>query len=318
MQGYKRIGVAIAKLLQWASLPSSTYYYKSSGKPRGCRPSTYTVTMGGEHKPNHEVVEQIEAVLRQEFCCYGYRMMTAELTERNFIINHKKVYRLMKEHHLLYNGRIRVQGPPRSFVRYRIIPAQKPLEYLSMDIKYVYLHGQGRNALLLTVLDVYSRRVLMHMLRLSIKKGDVLVLLSLLLLEYQPQGLTLRSDNGSQFIATAVRQFLKDKGVYQEFTHVATPQDNSYIEALHSSLQREVIDRFEFESLYHAQLVIDRYYRWYNEKRRHWALNQGTPQSRWNDYFNPLPEKTKYLPYGSKTINDRLHCEEKTLQKIRG
>ena len=133
----------------------------------------------------------------------------------------------------------------------------------------------------------------MHMLRYNIKKGDVLVLLSLLLLEYRPQGMTLRSDNGSQFIAGTVRQYLKGKGVYQEFTHVATPEDNSYIEALHSCLQREVIDRFELESLQDAQHVVSRYYRWYNEKRRHWALKKKTPEQVWNDYFNPLPGKTK-------------------------
>lgn len=83
---------------------------------------------------NQAVVEQVEEVLRQEFCCYGYRMMTAELVDRGFAINHKKVYRLMKEHHLLFNGRIKVSGPPRSFVRFRRIEAQKPLEYRPIDI----------------------------------------------------------------------------------------------------------------------------------------------------------------------------------------
>ena len=149
-----------------------------------------------------------------------------------------------------------------------------------MDIKYVHIHGTGRNALLLTVIDIYSRKELIHILRHSIKKGDVLVMLSLMLLEYKAEGITLRNDNGSQFIAIAVRQYLKEKGVYQEFSHVATPEDNAYIEALHSILQREVIDRFEFESIYHAQMVIDRYYKWYNEKRRHGSLKGQTPRNR--------------------------------------
>lgn len=79
------------------------------------------------------------------------------------------------------------------------------------------------------------------MLRFNIKKGDVIVLLSLLLMEYQIEQVTIRNDNGAQFIATVVRNFLKDKGVIQEFTHVATPEENAYIEALHSNVQREVI-----------------------------------------------------------------------------
>jgi putative transposase len=117
------------------------------------------------------------------------------------------------------------------------------------------------------------------MLRQSIKKGDVLLMLSLMLLDYKAEGMSLRNDNGSQFIAKAVREHLKEKGVYQEFSHVATPQDNAYIEALHSNLQRKVIDRFEFESIFHAQMVIDRYYKWYNMKRKHWSLSGQTPET---------------------------------------
>jgi transposase InsO family protein len=67
------------------------------------------------------------------------------------------------------------------------------------------------------------------MLRYNIKKGDVLVILSLILLEYRFEGMYLRNDNGSQFVAQAVSQYPKDKGVYQEFSHVATPEDNAYI-----------------------------------------------------------------------------------------
>ena len=174
------------------------------------------------------------------------------------------------------------EPPKRNFIRFRTPVATRPLQYLSMDIKYVHIHGCRRNALLLTVMDIYSRKVLIHLLRNSIKKGDVLVMLSLMLLEYKAEGMTLRNDNGSQFIAkaNAVRQYLKEKGIYQEFSHVATPEDNAYIEALlHSNLQREVIDRFEFDSVYHAQMIIDRYYRWYNEKRRHGSLNGKTPQT---------------------------------------
>jgi putative transposase len=103
---------------------------------------------------------------------------------------------------------------------------------------------------------LFSRKVLTHMLRFNIKKGDVIILLSLLLMEYKIENVTLRNDNGSQFIATVVRQFLKDKGVNQEFTHVATPEENAYIESLHSNVQREVVERYEFESIYHAQLIF--------------------------------------------------------------
>lgn len=199
----------------------------------------------------------------------------------------------MKEYRLLYGNRIRPEPFRRNFIRFRSLQPDRPLQYLSMDIKYVHVQGTVRNALLLTVMDIYSRKVLIHMMRHSIKKGDVLVMLSLMLLEYKAEAMTLRNDNGSQFIANAVRQYLKDKGIYQEFSHVATPEDNAYIEALHSNIQREVIDRFEFDSIYDAQLIIARYYQWYNEKRRHGSLNGKTPDFIFNQYPIRFPLITK-------------------------
>ena len=61
----------------------------------------------GEVFENTVVVKDIEKTLHQAFCCYGYRNMTGELRDMGWIINHKKVYRLMKEHKLLDGGKIR-------------------------------------------------------------------------------------------------------------------------------------------------------------------------------------------------------------------
>ena len=194
----------------------------------------------------------------------------------------------MKIHNLLFNRRIGSIGVPRQFVRFRKIKTEKPLEHLCMDIKYIHIHGAQRNALLLTVIDAYSRKVLTHMLRFNIKKGDVIVLLSLLLMEYKIENITIRNDNGSQFIAGVVRQFLKEKGVNQEFTHVATPEENAYIEALHSSVQREVVERYEFDSIYHAQMIFNRYYDWYNNHRKHGSLGRKSPEQFLEQYQQQL------------------------------
>ena len=247
---------SLCELLKWSEVPKSTFYYKRGEGKRGRKPTLVTANTKGEIFDNMKVVESMETQLQQEFCCYGYHNMCDSLQDLGWIINHKKVYRLMSVHNLLFNRKIGQVGIPRQYVRFRKIKAQKPLEHLCMDIKYVHIHGAGRNALLLTVIDVYSRKVLIHMLKFNIRKGDVIVMLSLLLLEYKIKGMTIRNDNGSQFIATVVREYLKEKKVNQEFTHVATPEENAYIEALHSIIQREVIERFEFDSLYHAQMIF--------------------------------------------------------------
>jgi putative transposase len=95
----------------------------------------------------------------------------------------------------------------------------------------VYIQGEKRNVFLLTVIDICTRKVLGHVLKPSIKKHDLILLLDGVLQEYKVKGIRLRNDNGSQrppprFIAHLVREYLKENDVVQEFTHVATPEEN--------------------------------------------------------------------------------------------
>ncbi len=71
-----------------------------------------------------------------------------------YFINHKKVYRLMRESGLLKE---RHKKKDKSFVKYRIVIPEGPLEVLEMDIKYVWIHEDKRYAYVLTVIDTFSR-----------------------------------------------------------------------------------------------------------------------------------------------------------------
>jgi transposase InsO family protein len=71
----------------------------------------------------------------------------------------------------------------------------------------------------------------------------VINLFRLIDVQHGIKGVHIRNDNGSQFIAHDVRQFLRAAGANQEFTHVATPEENSYIEAYHSIFEAEVVKR---------------------------------------------------------------------------
>jgi transposase InsO family protein len=117
----------------------------------------------------------------------------------------------------------------------------------------------------------------------SIRQLDLINLLRRVNLFYQLQGVILRNDNGSQFIAHKVRNFLKNSDVKQQFTHVATPEENSYIEAFHSIVEREVIERNQFASYYEAKDTIQRFIKHYNESRLHRSIGFVTPQQKWDE-----------------------------------
>ena len=269
------------ELCQWLELPRSvTYYKRRQGKP-GAKPSKVTMTIDGVLVPNEDVTLRIRQLLDTEFNAFGYEYITHEL-KKEYIINKKKVYRLMLANDLLLGKMIRPAGK-RDFVQFRRIEATKPLEYLCWDIKYIWVHGERRNYYLLCILDVYTRKIIDWVLQSSIRQLDLINLLRRVNSFHQLQGVVLRNDNGSQFIAHKVRNFLKNSEVRQEFTHVATPEENSYIEAFHSILEREVIERNEFTSYYEAKETIQRFIKHYNERRLHRSIGFTTPQQKWEE-----------------------------------
>ena len=89
--------------------------------------------------------------------------MTAYLTRDGYTINHKKLYRLMKEASLLkLEDRIDRSGSGRKFVKFRKVMTVKAFDCLEMDIKMVWIPNAGKNAYLLSVIDVHTRRILIR------------------------------------------------------------------------------------------------------------------------------------------------------------
>ena len=303
MQSHESI-TTLENLLSWVDLSKSSFYYKSSDGKRGAKPSVCTFRQDGTLVDDTKVIDQIKGILSQEFCCYGYHNVTDELREMGYIINHKKVYRLMKEQNLLLGKVISTSGK-RQFVKHRKIEATRPMEYLCLDIKYVWVAGESRNYFLLTVLDVFTRIAIEQIFQKSIRKMDVINIFRRINSAFGIKGVTVRNDNGSQFIANDVKQFLRTAEANQEFTHIATPEENAYIEAFHSIVQREVIDRFEFQGFYEAKLTLQAHRDWYNNRRRHATLGT-VPVKKWNGYFGGLLPFDTIYNLNKETISQYL------------
>ena len=304
-------------LCRWTSLPRSLYYYKPKGGTKGIKPSSHTPRNDGSLVANEMVVEDIKAILSGDFVCYGYHKVTMELRRLSYIINRKKVYRLMDANKLLLGKIIKTQGK-RTWVKHRKIEAKKPLEYLCLDIKYVWIEGEQRHYYLLTVLDVYTRKVMGWILQRSIKQMDVIRLLRKLDLEHSLKGVNVRNDNGSQFIAHRVRFFLRSSEANQEFTHIATPEENAYIEAYHSIYEKEVIQRFEMSSYYEANLTTTAYNDFYNNRRLHGGIGYKTPQQMWDDYFAATSKPANFDNLNENEKQIVLNSFEKSVQLIGG
>lgn len=263
--------------------PSSYYRVPSLGR-KGNKPSEFTFHKSEGLVNQDTVVESIKDILGHEFIDCGYRLMNSYLQRDGYIINHKKLYRIMKENGMLkLENRIKRSGSGRKFVKFRKVNTSRPLECLEMDIKIVWIPSVGKNAYLLSIIDVHTRTILKDYFAFSIKQDKVIAFLSDLFLDLQyPESVVIRSDNGSQFIANDVREYLGLIGVQQEFTHVATPEENAHIEAYHGILKKEVFERVDYRTFGEIEQILKRYVIFYNNTRLHGLLGRITPMEKWN------------------------------------
>jgi len=262
----------------------SSYYREPSGGKKGNKPSKLTYHHTKGFVDQKTVISSIKEFLSHEFIDCGYRLMCSYLKKDGYLINHKKLYRIMKEANMLkLEDRINRSGSGRKFVKFRKVKTTRPFECLEMDIKMIWIPAVGKNAYLLSVIDVHTRRILKDYFSFSIKQDKVIALLSEIFLDYQyPENVVIRSDNGSQFIAKSVREYLGLIGVSQEFTHVATPEENAHVEAYHGILKKEVFQRFEYRTFGEIQQILKRYVVFYNNVRHHGLLGRITPMEKWN------------------------------------
>ncbi len=226
------------------------------------------------------ILQETKTLLEGEFVDYGYYKTYRYLNqEKGLRIGAYRTYKLMKENNLLKFQRSNTKRISRNWVKELVPIVQRGFAFLEFDIKYVYIQGKRTNAQVLTILDVFSRWQLGQYIANSIKSEDVINLFEQILQTYtMPKQFIVRNDNGSQFEALIVQEYLKQKGITQEFTKPATPQQNGHIEAYHSILESAVCQRFEFKSLQEFKQVMIRWKKFYNFERIHGGLHYKSPR----------------------------------------
>lgn len=282
---YKSSLLSMDKVLHTVGIAPSTFYYQftqAGVNPKGRKRSEYTYKKTGERVRNEQVVREIESELSKEFVDYGYLKTTYLLRDDyQYVINAKKVYRLMKENGLVYKSSRLTSDIKRQWVKDLVPQPDRDFSYLEFDIKYFYVQGARRNAMILTVIDVKSRWVLAHYIAWSIKQNDVKRLFKKLFVSYElPDKIYVRSDNGSQFVAQSVQQFfadIKTHQVVQEYIKPASPNQNAHIESYHSIAEKVVCQMYTFQNIQELKEVMERFKNFYNFRRIHSGVGYKSP-----------------------------------------
>lgn len=233
----------------------------------------------GEKVDRDRVLVERMMVLCRENPRYGYRRVWALLRREGWATNKKLVYRLWREQGLRVPGKQRKRR--RLFLERRSENgcARRTAEHKDHVWSYDFVMDRtedGRRLKMMPIVDEYTRECLAIEVECSITAEDVIATLARLF-EERGEPRYIRSDNGPEFVATALKRWLKASGVGTLYIEPGSPWENAYVESFIGRLGDELLKREAFMSLMEAKVLVEEYREHHNERRPHSALSYQTP-----------------------------------------
>ena len=239
-------------------LAKSTFYRKARASRSACR------------------LERRIKALSRKHPTYGYRIVTELLRAEGWRVNRKRVQRVRRREELQVVKKVRKTKRPLAG-RGERVRAQKPNQVWSYDFVHDRLEN-GTGLKMLTVLDECTRECLGILVERSITAAGVIGFLEVLMLKRGPPE-HVRSDNGPEFVADALKQWLGQAGIQTQYIEPGSPWENGHVESFHGKLRGGCLSREVFGNLVEAKVLVEQWRRQYNETRPHSALGYQTPQA---------------------------------------
>ena len=224
--------------------------------------------------------------LATQYGRYGYRMMTGLLRGEGWRVNHKRVERIWRREGLKVPKKQPKRG--RLWLNDGSCIRLRP-EHRNHVWSYDFVMDRtsdGKAFRMLTILDEYTRECLSIVARRRFTSQDVLdELYRLFLMRGTPE--YIRSDNGPEFTAKAVRGWLHQLEVETLFIEPGSPWENGYIESFNGKLRDELLNREIFTTLLEAQVLTENWRKEYNHIRPHSSLGYRPPAPEAMQLFMP-------------------------------
>ena len=240
--------------------------------------------------------------LATQYGRYGYRRITAMLRREGWGVNHKRVERLWRREGLKVPKRQprrrRLWSGDGSCVRHRAVRRNHVWSY---DFVSTRTHD-GLPVRMLTIVDEYTRECLAIDVARRLRANDVLDRLAELFV-YRGVPEYIRSDNGPEFTANVVREWLGRMGVKTLFIELGSPWENGYIESFNGKLRDELLNVEIFDTLFEAKVLVEGWRREYNTLRPHSSLGYRPPAP---EAIEPLPQSSGATPLHSTAGITRL------------
>ena len=256
-------GFRLDLLLETARLARSTYYYQLK-------------QLDGLDK-DKEFKTEIQAIFTEHKGNYGYRRVTLELRNRDFVVNHKKVQRLMKilgltarirrkRKYSSYQGEI---GKKAENLIQRQFEASRPMEKCYTDVTEFAIPASSQKLYLSPVLDGFNSEIIAYHLSTSPNLEQVKSMLEQAFTEKHYENIILHSDQGWQYQHDSYHRLLESKGIQPSMSRKGNSPDNGMMESFFGILKSEMFYGYEksFQSLNQLKQAIVDYIDYYNNKR---------------------------------------------------
>ncbi len=227
-------------------------------------------------RPDEEALTADIIRLASRYGRYGYRRITAMLRSEGWTVNAKRVERIWRREGLKVprkqpkRGRLWLNDG--SCIRLR---PERPNHVWSYDFVEGRTHN-GRKFRMLNIIDEFTRECLAIRIARKLNSTDVIDALSDLFILRGVPG-HVRSDNGPEFVAKAVREWIAAVGARTAFIEPGSPWENGYCESFNSKLRDELLNGEIFYSLAEAKVIIEAWRRYYNTERPHSSLGYKPP-----------------------------------------
>lgn len=203
---------------------------------------------------------------------FGYRRAKALLARKGIAANHKRVYRLWRKARLLVPRRTRHRRKGKGAVPCRAAYPNHVWTYDFLQDTTI----KGRKYRILCVMDEFTREGLAVEAAVSMPAAFVIDVLKRLFAVFgRPR--YLRSDNGPEFIAAALKEWLTTHGAETIYIEPGKPWQNGYGESFNGKLRDECLNAQAFLSVAEAAVELKTWLVWYNTERPHSSLDYQTP-----------------------------------------
>ena len=250
-------GVSVSQACRATAIDRQTFSYKP------------------KKKTDDAMIENLLRSYSAQYPRYGFVKLFNLIRQKNYLVNHKRVYRIYCDLRLNLKIKPKKRLAPRTKIK--LVRPSKMNQCWSLDFMSDALIN-GRRFRTANVIDDCNRGAPGILVSFSLASKRITRWLDQIALTHGYPN-RIRVDNGPENIAHHFQAWAKEHHIFIQYIQPGKPAQNAYIERFNRSYREAVLDMYLFRSIEEVQRITNTWLKHYNEERPHESLNNQTPMN---------------------------------------